>query len=157
MQSNVFSLKIALGHALVNACRSCSFLSPFIIGLSMYVHNHGSRLLVDRPILNRLDLGASYTEVQRYEYSPMANTLENFSEGYIQFVYDNAVVNIRTLIEGIKGSTLQLQTQPRNLPWVLAVPIAAKATAADHPCNWFIILLYTTLLLTKAYFSSAFS
>lgn len=123
----------------------------------MYVHNHGSRLLVDRPIINKLGFGASYTEVQRYEYSPIANTLENFSEGYIQFVYDNAEVNIRTLIEGIKGSTLQLQTQHRNLPRVLAVPIAAKAMAADHLCNWVIILLYTTLLLTKAYFSFAFS
>lgn len=80
--------KLSSNLPLISVCRPSSNLSPFLIGLSLYVHNHGSRLLVDD--LNRLGFGASHTEVQRYEYSLIANTLGSSSEVHIQFVYDNA-------------------------------------------------------------------
>lgn len=80
--------KLPSNLPLISACRPSSNLSPFLIGLSMYVRNHGSRLLVDD--LNRLGFGASHTEVQRYEYSLIANTLGSSSEVHIKFVYHNA-------------------------------------------------------------------
>lgn len=136
-EENVGLKKAAIGHVIINACRPRFFLSPLLIGLSMYVHNHyGSRLLVD--ILIRLGFGASYTEVQRYEYSLMVqNSVESSSESYIQFVYDNADVYIRTLdgkntfhaMGGIECSTPQNTTKPSNVTRVLSVPTAAEIAA----------------------------
>ncbi|KAJ8882391.1 hypothetical protein PR048_014198 [Dryococelus australis] len=84
----------AIGEAIMFACRPCSYISPTLLGIGVYIHrHHASRQLVD--ILSSLSFCASYKEVQRCEFSALEHDRAN--TGYIQYAFDNADFNIRTL------------------------------------------------------------
>jgi len=86
-----------MAHQIISATRPRSFVSMIMVGLSTYVHRHvGSRHVVD--VLNSMGVCASYYEARRYEASAMATappTLQ--SDSFIQFVFDNADFNVRTM------------------------------------------------------------
>lgn len=87
-----------MAHSLISSARPRSFLSPILLGLSSYLHRRtASRYLVEA--FSNLGLGSSYREILRFEASiskdPTNHTIGD--DGYVQYVYDNADHNTRTL------------------------------------------------------------
>ena len=95
--SNVIRRRKTINHAVMFACRPRSFISPLQIGLSVFLHRtYGSSLLID--ILSGMGFCSSYSETMKYQDSAMVNSIPKVSEnGFVQFVFDNADVNTRTL------------------------------------------------------------
>ena len=92
--------KIAIRHALINAVRPRSFISPVLLGLSVYFNVRlESREGVD--ILSSLSFGDDYKELLRLYDSLIPNEdnveFEVVLHDFLNFVYDNADLNIRTL------------------------------------------------------------
>lgn len=91
--------RVAIAHSIVAAVRPRSFLSPILLGVSTYINSKfESRELVD--VLSSLSFADDYREVTRLQDSLMpANDSEfQVSAGDIlNFVFDNADINIRTL------------------------------------------------------------
>ena len=87
----------SLTSAIISATRPRSCVSPFLLGIAVYIHRkYGSKELIG--LLNNVGFSESYVEVQRYEYSLFADMPDSVSEqGFAQFVFDNADFNIRTI------------------------------------------------------------
>ena len=87
----------AINHAIVAACRPRSFLSSIQIGTSVYLHRkYGSKHLID--ILTAMGFCSPYEEARRYLQNVMdAAPPEVDCNAFLQFVFDNADVNVRTL------------------------------------------------------------
>ncbi|KAJ8884643.1 hypothetical protein PR048_016501 [Dryococelus australis] len=89
----------AIREALMSACHPRSYISPILLGIEAYIHwHHASRQLVD--ILSSLSFSANFKEFQRYEFSALEHDRANTGaskKGYIQYVFDNADFNIRSL------------------------------------------------------------
>ncbi|KAJ8877083.1 hypothetical protein PR048_021535 [Dryococelus australis] len=100
IQGEVVEIKnTAIREAIMSACHPHSYLFPTLLGIGLYIHrHHASRQLVD--ILSSFSFSASYKEVQRYEFSALEHDRANTrggKKGYIQYAFDNADFNIRTL------------------------------------------------------------
>lgn len=89
--------KVFINHSIISAVRPRSFLSPLKLGISVYANKKfGSRHIVD--IFNSLGIGVSYNEVTRYLKSSTKHLQPIISEtGFIQYVFDNADINVCTL------------------------------------------------------------
>lgn len=89
--------RTAINHSIISAVRPRSLLSPFHIGLGLTLHRlYGSKHLIN--MLSSMGVCASYYEVSVYLNSLMNAGSPNVNEdAFIQHVFDNADVNIRTL------------------------------------------------------------
>ena len=91
-------IAIAIAHSLISAVRPRSFISPILLAISVYINTmHESRQLID--ILSSLGFVDNYKEVQRL-YDPLMPKKEQvygLSGDLVNFVFDNADVNVRTL------------------------------------------------------------
>ena len=88
---------ISVEHAIVSCARPRSFVSPVQIGLALHLNRQfGSKQLVE--LANNIGFCSSYAKANKYEASLVEQTRSKIdSSGYIQFVFDNADFNIRTL------------------------------------------------------------
>lgn len=91
--------KIAIGHAIISAVKPKSFLSPLLLAFSIYLHRkYASKSLLD--VTSRLGFSVSYNATVNYE---AASVMQKPSweiptyGGFVQFVFDNADFNNRTL------------------------------------------------------------
>ena len=87
----------AIIQSIIAAIRPRSFISPLLLGIAVYIHRkYGSKELIE--LLNHLGFSESYLEVKRYEYSMMMNESDQQNpDGFLQYVFDNADFNIRTI------------------------------------------------------------
>lgn len=89
----------AIGNAIMAATRPQSFLSPILIAIAVYLHRKlGSKQVVE--MLSHLGFCASYNEAVLFESSAVTNSSsceETLDEKFIQFVFDNADFNVRTV------------------------------------------------------------
>lgn len=89
--------RLAINHAVIAACRPRSFISPIHIGIAVHLHRRvGSRHLID--LLNSVGACSSYNEALVYQKCAMTSIQPTVDDSaFIQFVFDNADVNMRTL------------------------------------------------------------
>ena len=92
--------KVAIGHALINAVRPRSFISPVLLGIAVYFNTRlESREGVD--ILSSLSFCDDYKELLRLFDSLIPDDdCEEFDillHDFLNFVFDDADINIRTL------------------------------------------------------------
>lgn len=94
---NVSRKRIVINHAIISAVRPRSFLSPIQTSLALTLHRlYGSRHLLD--MLSSMGVCSSYHEASIYITSLINAGLPSVNnEGFIQHVFDNADVNVRTL------------------------------------------------------------
>ncbi|KAJ8894123.1 hypothetical protein PR048_006733 [Dryococelus australis] len=88
---------VAINHAIISAVRPKSFLSPLQIGLALTLHRfYGSKHLIN--IVFSMGACASYYEASVYINALINAGSPNVSEeAFIQHIFDNADVNVRTL------------------------------------------------------------
>lgn len=87
---------ISIAHAIIAAARPRSFSSCVQLSLGAVIHSTvGSRRLID--ILAAMGYCASYNEVQNFQLSAIMHPESPIDKGFVQFVADNADVNIDTL------------------------------------------------------------
>ncbi|KYN08456.1 hypothetical protein ALC62_00565 [Cyphomyrmex costatus] len=81
----------------MSAVRPKSFTSPVLLGIGSFIYKKfGSRTLID--ILYNLGFSESYTEISVFETLSISHEEPDVSEtGFMQFVFDNADFNVRTL------------------------------------------------------------
>jgi hypothetical protein len=86
-----------INHAIISAVRPRSFLSPIQTGIGLTLHRlYGSKHLID--VLASMGVCVSYNEVNQYMNSLIGSGSPKISEeAFIQYVFDNADVNVRTL------------------------------------------------------------
>ena len=81
------------------ACRPRSYVSPMLLSLSVYLHKmYGSKELIS--LLHNFGLSASYQEATQLESALLqtcGSSAVPLSDGFIQFAFDNADVNVATL------------------------------------------------------------
>lgn len=145
-KSNVEVKRMSIAQALISACRPRSFLSPILNCLGMYIHRkHASKQLIE--LLNSVGFSSSYNEVQRYEYSLMEQSEPCHRSGeFIQFIFDNADFNVRTLnghgtfhaMGGVKCTTPAPVPVSIPVPRIKKVPSAAEIAAkGEFPLQWY--------------------
>ena len=84
----------------MTATRERSFSSQLLLSLSVFFHRrYGSKRLLD--ILSSLGFAASYSNTVQYEvsavYHPQPRILSSESGALVQYVGDNADINVQTL------------------------------------------------------------
>ena len=81
-------------QCMIQGCRPKSFISPVLLGLSVYFHRKvGSRHIND--LLNSIGVSASYNEAANYIKCATEFTNTHVEKnGLMQFVFDNADVNV---------------------------------------------------------------
>ena len=86
-----------INHAIISCIRLRSFISPLQIALGLTIHRlYGSKYLID--MLSAMGVCASYHEVSIYMTSLINACFPKIKEdAFIQHVFDNADVNVRTL------------------------------------------------------------
>lgn len=96
-QSSIQRKRIVINHAIVSAVRPRSFLSSVQLGLSLTLHRlFGSKHLIN--MLNSMGICTSYSETAIYLNSlTTAGSPAIKEDAFIQHVFDNADVNVRTL------------------------------------------------------------
>ena len=90
--------RIGLAHSIISAARPRSFISPILLTIAVYINAmHESRELID--ILSALGFCDDYREVQRLYDATIPNEQQAYdlSGDLVNFVFDNADINIRTL------------------------------------------------------------
>lgn len=90
----------SISHAIMAAIRERSFSSQLLLSLSVFLHRrYGSKRLLD--ILSSLGFAASYSNTVQYEvsavYHPHPRILSSESGALVQYVGDNADINVQTL------------------------------------------------------------
>lgn len=88
---------VTVANSIIAAARPRSYISPLQIGLGIYLHRKfASRSLVD--MLSNIGISVSYKEVLKYETSLTQNNLLKIDpNAFLQFVFDNADHNVRTI------------------------------------------------------------
>lgn len=89
---------IAIEHSIISATRPRSFLSMVHVGLAVHLHRlYGSKNLIQA--LSCMGFCASYNEANLYVTSALLGNNREIVEqnSFIQYVFDNADINIRTL------------------------------------------------------------
>ena len=90
--------RIALAHSIISAVWPRSFISPILLAIAVYANPmHDLRELID--MLSTLGFSDDYREVQRLYDAMLPNEQKvyDLSGDLVNFVFDNADVNIRTL------------------------------------------------------------
>lgn len=84
-------------NMIISLIRVKSFLSPVMVGIGVHLHRkYGSRYLID--LLFALGISISYKECLKFENLAVVNQTQVVNSGsFIQFVFDNADINVRTL------------------------------------------------------------
>lgn len=84
-------------NMIISLVRVQSFLSPIMLGVGVHLHRkYGSRYLID--LLFALGISISYKECLKFENLAVINQSQAVNtESFIQFVFDNADINVRTL------------------------------------------------------------
>lgn len=98
VQTTVERRCIAIAHSIIQAVRPRSFISPVLLAISVYVNTKlESRELVD--VLSSLSFADDYREVMRLHDSLLPTEEESLQlvGDLINFIFDNADVNVRTL------------------------------------------------------------
>ncbi|XP_063235988.1 uncharacterized protein LOC134538524 [Bacillus rossius redtenbacheri] len=98
VDSKAVSRKCAvINHAVISTVRPRSFLSPIQTSLALTLHRlYGSKHLID--LLSSMGVCVSYHEASIYMNSLInAGSPQVNEEAFIQYVFDNADINIRTL------------------------------------------------------------
>lgn len=86
----------SIAHSIIAAARPKSFVSSLQVGLAAYLHSRfGSKNLVN--VVSALGFCASYTEAEIFQISAILHPEAQAGQGFIQFVADNADVNVNTL------------------------------------------------------------
>ncbi|CAG9782212.1 unnamed protein product [Diatraea saccharalis] len=90
----------SISHAIMSSIRERSFSSQLLLGLSVFLHRrYGSKKLLD--VLSNLGFAASYSNTLQYEvsavYHPQPRILSSESGAFVQYVGDNADINVSTL------------------------------------------------------------
>lgn len=86
----------AFSHCIIAATRPRTFTSSLLIGLSAFLHSkYGSKNLIQ--VLSSLGFCASYTETETFQLSSVLHPEQDPEKGFLQFVADNADVNVATL------------------------------------------------------------
>ncbi|CAH2086035.1 unnamed protein product [Euphydryas editha] len=90
----------SISHAIMASIRERSFSSQLLLGLSVFLHRrYGSKKLLD--VLSSLGFAASYSNTIQYEvssvYHPQPRILPSESGALVQYVGDNADINVSTL------------------------------------------------------------
>lgn len=86
----------SIAHSIIAATRPKSFVSSLQVGLAAYLHSKfGSKNLVN--VISALGFCTSYTEAEIFQLSAVLHPETNDAKGFIQFVADNADVNVHTL------------------------------------------------------------
>lgn len=88
---------LALEHSLIAHTRPRSFMSPLHFGLAIMLHKfYASRYLID--VLNALGHSISYKETLDFEACAVLRVTTLIDRGgYVQCVFDNVDINVRTL------------------------------------------------------------
>lgn len=96
-ESSIKRKRTVINHAIISAIRPRSFLSSIQLGLGLTLHRlFGSKHLIN--MLNSMGVCASYSETSLYLNSLItAGSPVVKEEAFIQHVFDNADVNVRTL------------------------------------------------------------
>lgn len=97
-KTKLYETKVcAIKNFIISLVRVRSFLSPVMFGLGIQLHRkYASRYLID--VLAALGVSVSYSECLAFENSAIINHKDCISEEtFMQFVYDNADFNIRTI------------------------------------------------------------
>ncbi|XP_064120382.1 uncharacterized protein LOC135225033 [Macrobrachium nipponense] len=117
--------RIAISHSITSAARPRSFLSPILLGVSVYCNaKFESRELVH--LLSSLAFADDYQEVLRL-YSamlPAGEKMYEWVDKFVNFVFDNADIDTHTLtglgtwhvLGGIAGVTPAGEIVEENLP-----------------------------------------
>lgn len=146
-ESKITQTRIAaIGQAIVSACRPRCFVSPILLSVGVYVHRHfASKQLIQ--MLSSLGFSVNMAEVKRYEYSAMAHkSTEIISTDYLQFSFDNADFNIRTLdghatfhcMGGVEMTTPAPKNDPASLKRMCDPPAASDIAAlGTFDISWF--------------------
>ncbi|KAK5650089.1 hypothetical protein RI129_001118 [Pyrocoelia pectoralis] len=87
----------ALKNFVTSSVRVKSFISPLMLSLGIHLHRkYASRYLID--LLSKIGVSVPYSECLAFENSAITNNKDNVPEdSFIQFVFDNADFNIRTI------------------------------------------------------------
>lgn len=87
----------ALKNFVTSSVRVKSFISPLMLSLGIQLHRkYASRYLID--LLSKIGVSVAYSECLAFENSAITNNKDNVPEdSFIQFVFDNADFNIRTI------------------------------------------------------------
>lgn len=87
----------ALKNFVTSSVRVKSFISPLMLSLGIQLHRkYASRYLID--LLSKIGVSVTYSECLAFENSAITNNKDNVPEDtFIQFVFDNADFNIRTI------------------------------------------------------------
>ena len=131
---NIRRKRIANGQTLISACRPQSYLSPLLLARGVNVYrNHGSKTLIQ--LFNSFGLCVPMVEVRRYEYSALQTSDPVLtSENYVQFVFDNADYDVRSLdgrntMGGIKCITPGPKQHSNPVPRIREIPPALDIAA----------------------------
>lgn len=94
---NVVRKRTFINHSIIAASRPRSFISPLHIGLSVHLYRcYGSRHLID--VLHSVGACCSYAEATNYVNCAVNSPQPTVDpSSFLQFVFDNADVNTRTL------------------------------------------------------------
>lgn len=130
--------KIALGQAVVSACRPRSFVPPVLLGVGVYIHRrYASKQLIQ--LLNSLGFCVNMAVVHRYEFSVLSSEKRPspHARSFTQFCFDNADFNTRTLdgrntfhcMGGINCTAPAVVHPEPSLPRLREVPNASVIAA----------------------------
>lgn len=88
---------LSVAHSIISSVRPRSFVSAVQVGIGVFFHRRfRSRHLIN--LLHSLGCSVSYSEICKYEASVTINTSsEVHDDGFVQFVFDNADHNTRTV------------------------------------------------------------
>ncbi|KAB0797138.1 hypothetical protein PPYR_08132 [Photinus pyralis] len=87
---------VSLSNAIIAIIRPKSYISPVLLGLGIHLHRKfGSKDLLS--ILHALGFVSHYKSVMLYENTAAELSVNVSSPSFIQFAFDNADFNIRTL------------------------------------------------------------
>ncbi|CAG9823916.1 unnamed protein product [Phaedon cochleariae] len=87
---------ISIAHSIISAIRPTSFVSSIMNSVALFVYRRfASKKLVN--LLSSLGFSASYHSAQQLEMSAINHIQPDTDTSFLQFVFDNADFNVRTL------------------------------------------------------------
>lgn len=127
--------EVAVSHAIINAVRPRSFISPVLHGLAFFIHRkYAAKNLIN--LLANLGFSASYNDAQMLELSAIYHPVQSRPSGiFSQYVFDNADYNVTTL-DGLKTfhsmGGIECIPPARNLPSTQPIQKLSTAPSAKN-------------------------